>query len=203
MRSAKVPIYFFFVLISCSPGKEQVLRGKVENYFAAWNRQDFESADFAAFKKDTSYTWHGKKEGDGIRSIFNPNSGWKQWDKAWNGTYSYTSMRIDTDEMTVSGRFNETTDFLKQIGMPEGFSATVTYWFDDYYQVKETQYDWDPDNQSMHDKIKPLVEWATINDSITIHRIYLKDGFRPSTENAKDWKKLLNLYFEAGGEFAN
>ncbi len=189
------------LVTSCTENKKAILEEKVKKYFAAWNSQDFESSDFALFKKDTSYTWHGKKEGQGNRSIFNPNSGWKQWDKAWKGTYTYKDVQINTEEMMVTGEFNETTDFLKQIGMSEGFSATVTFWFDDDYRVKETLYAWKPDNRSMHEQIKPLVEWAKQNDSITIYQIYLQDGFRPSTETAIEWKKLLDAYTKAGGKF--
>lgn len=198
-----LPLVALLILTGCEVSKEQVIKEKVGKYFAAWNRQDFESSDFATFKKDTSYTWHGEKKGEGSRSIFNPNSGWKQWDKAWNGTYSYDIIEINVDQLYVSGRFTETTDFLKIIGMPEGFSATVTFWFDDDYRVKETLYDWDPDNQSMHDKIKPLVEWAKVNDSTAINQIYLRDGFKPSTANATEWKKLLDSYMNSGGKFAD
>ncbi len=191
------------ILLSCNENKEAIIQEKVERYFSAWNRQDFESPNFSLFKNDTSYTWHGTKEGSGNRSIFNPNSGWKQWDKAWNGTYAFNNPKIDIDEMKVSGDFNETTDFLKLIGMSEGFSATVTFWFDDNYRVKETLYAWNPDNRSMHDQIKPLVEWAKENDSTTIHQIYIQSGFKPSLKAAKKWEKLLDSYIKAGGEFPN
>ncbi|MEP1096506.1 MAG: hypothetical protein ABJG78_15430 [Cyclobacteriaceae bacterium] len=203
MRSTTILIVLFLLCISCSDKKEQIIREKVEDYFSAWNNQAFESAAFAQFKTDTSYTWHGEKEGPGIRSIFNPNSGWKQWDKAWNGHYTYDSIVVNIEEKKVTGRFNETTDFLKEIGLSAGFSAIVTFWFDENYRVKETLYEWNPDNQSMHQRIKPLVEWAKVNDSSTINRIYLKDGFKPSTKNANDWKHLLRVYSKSGGKFTN
>ncbi len=183
--------------MSCGPGKEQILREKTDAYFEAWNHQEFTLPAFADFKLDTSRVWHGKKVGDGKISVFNPNSGWKQWDKAWNGTYSYEITLIDLEELSVTGEFRETTDFLKYIGMPEGFSATVTFWFDEQLRVKETQYDWFEGNRSMHDLIKPIVAWAKVNDSVRINKIYLNNGFVPSEENAREWKALFERYEEA------
>jgi len=183
------------ILWSCSKDNEEaILRHKIDKYFLAWNNQAFNHPDFFDFKRDTSYTWHDKKEGKGSQSIFNLNSGWKQWDKAWNGTYTYDSIIIDTDSLKVTGKFRETTDFLKIIGMPEGYTAIVTYWFDDSYKVKETLYEWDVNNEKMSEVIKPIVEWAMINDSIRIQHIYLQDGFTPNTENAREWKILLDAY---------
>lgn len=183
------------ILWSCSENNmEALLEKKIENYFLAWNEQDFNHPDFSKFKRDTSYTWHGTKKGKGIRSIFNPNSGWKQWDKAWNGVYTYDIIKIDIDSMKVTGKFRETTDFLKIIGMPEGFTATVTFWFDENLRVKETLYAWNSDNEKMNEIIIPIVEWAKVNDSTRIYNIYLKDGFIPNKENAKEWRSLLNEY---------
>ena len=184
-----------FIFCSCfNNDKETILRQKIDKYFLAWNNQAFTHFDFSSFKNDTSYTWHGKKEGKGIQSIFNPNSGWKQWDKAWNGYYTYNIIKIDIDSMKVIGEFNETTDFLKIIGMPEGYSAKVTFWFDDNDRVMETLYAWNVTNRKMKEVIEPIVEWAKVNDFIRINKIYLNDGFIPNTENAKDWKILLAEY---------
>ena len=183
------------MLWSCSTtNKEAILKKNVEDYFIAWNKHDFHNPDYSNFKRDTSYTWHGEKKDKGNQSIFDPNSGWGQWDIAWNGIYTFDIIKVDIDSMTVSGKFNETTDFLKFIGMPEGFDATVTYWFGDDYRVKETLYAWNPNNKSMGEVIKPIVEWATLNDSIRIHKIYLNDGFVPGTANAEEWKILFRAY---------
>ena len=46
----------------------------------------------------------------------------------------------------------------------------------------------------MSEVIQPIVEWAMVNDSIRIQYIYLKDGFTPNTENAIEWKILLDAY---------
>ena len=184
-----------FIFCSCfNNDKETILRQKIDKYFLAWNNQAFSHPDFSNFKKDTSYTWHDKKEGKGIQSIFNPNSGWKQWDKAWNGYYTYNIIKIDIDSMKVIGEFNETTDFLKIIGMPEGYSAKVTFWFDDNDRVNNTLYAWNVTNRKMKEVIEPIVEWAKVNDFIRINKIYLNDGFIPNTENAKEWKILLAKY---------
>ena len=184
-----------FIFCSCfNNDKETILRQKIDKYFLAWNNQAFSHPDFSNFKKDTSYTWHDKKEGKGIQSIFNPNSGWKQWDKAWNGYYTYNIIKIDIDSMKVIGEFNETTDFLKIIGMPEGYSAKVTFWFDDNDRVNNTLYAWNVTNRKMKEVIEPIVEWAKVNDFIRINKIYLNDGFIPNTENAKEWKILLAEY---------
>ena len=184
-----------FIFCSCfNNDKETILRQKIDKYFLAWNNQAFSHPDFSNFKKDTSYTWHGKKEGKGIQSIFNPNSGWKQWDKAWNGYYTYNIIKIDIDSMKVKCEFNETTDFLKIIGMPEGYSAKVTFWFDDNDRVNNTLYAWNVTNRKMKEVIEPIVEWAKVNDFIRINKIYLNDGFIPNTENAKEWKILLAEY---------
>lgn len=185
------------LIAGCEPTKEELIREKTEAYFDAWNRQEFTNPAFSEFKLHTSRVWHGKKEGEGNVSVFNPNSGWKQWDKAWNGKYRYEITHIDPEELFVTGKFQETTDFLNYIGMPEGFSATVTFWFDEKLRVKETQYDWFESNRSMHDLIKPIVDWAKVNDSIRIQNIYLKDGFVPNTENAEEWKVLFERYEEA------
>ena len=96
--------------------------------------------------------------------------------------------------MKVIGEFNETTDFLKIIGMPEGYSAKVTFWFDDNDRVKNTLYAWNVTNRKMKEVIEPIVEWAKVNDFIRINKIYLNDGFIPNTENAKEWKILLAKY---------
>ena len=180
---------------SCSGvDKEAVLEGKIENYFSAWNGQNFDHPHFSEFKRDTSYTWHGTKKGKEIRSVFNPNSGWKQWDKAWNGAYTYRILKIEVASMKVTGEFTETTDFLKIIGMPEGLAATVTFWFDDTNKVEETLYAWNSDNKNMHQLLKPIVTWAKEHDSVTIQKIYLQDGFVPNTENAEVWKRLIERY---------
>lgn len=180
-----------------SENTEQILRKKTEKYFEAWNKQDFQNPDFTDFKRDTSLTWHGTKEGEGRPSIFNPNSGWKQWDVAWNGTYTFDILEIDADSLKVVGKFRETTDFLKFIGMPEGFGATLTFWFDEQYKVKETLYGWHEDNRDMHEVIKPIVDWAKEHDSLRIQKIYLQDGFVPNRENAQEWKALFDLYKKA------
>ncbi len=196
MGSKKLFILLFMVigLLNCADNKEEILRERTKKYFAAWNNHDFVHPDFRNFKRDTSYTWHDTKEGEGIRSIFDPNSGWKQWDVAWNGTYQYEFIEVNTDSLKVIIEFDETTDFLKFIGMPEGFSAVVTYWFDEELRVKETLYDWSDDNKSMHEVIKPIVEWAKENDSLRIYQIYLENGFVPNKENADQWKELFRLY---------
>ena len=90
--------------------------------------------------------------------------------------------------------FQETTDFLKIIGMPEGFSAKVTFWFDNDLKVKETLYQWSEQNISMHDAIKPIVDWARVNDSLRIQKIYLENGFVANRENAAEWRKIIELY---------
>ena len=199
MRKIQVVICLLagWLLTACSPDTATILRSKTTAYFEAWNRQDFKSPAFASFKLDTSLVWHGKKEGPGIVSIFNPNSGWKQWDVAWYGTYDYEITQVNVEELSVTGSFQETHDFFKRIGMPEGLSAKVTFWFNEDLKVKETFYDWSPDNRSMHDLIKPMVEWAKVHDSIRINNIYLQEGFVPSTENAREWQVLFDLY-EAG-----
>ncbi len=184
-------------LSSCQPSTEALLREKTEAYFAAWNRHDFTHPDHANFKRDTSYTWHGKKEGNGSRSIYNPNSGWKQWDIAWNGTYRYEITNIDVNNLSVTGNFHETTDFLKFIGMPEGFSAVVTFWFDEELKVKETQYEWLDSNRNMHEVIKPIVAWAQQNDSLRLQKVYPDGSFTPNTENAEEWKILFENYAKA------
>lgn len=196
MSSLKIIIAFFIgtVIISCNGTEENDLQKKTEAYFSAWNRHDFTHPDFANFKLDTSYVWHGKKEGEGIESVFDPNSGWKQWDIAWNGTYHFEITRIDAARRIVEGNFHENTDFFKIIGMPEGISAVVTYWFTEDMRVKETQYNWSDKNRSMHDLVKPMVEWARENDSLRIQKIYLLDGFIPNEENAAEWKTLFEMY---------
>ena len=89
------------LLLGCKTPAVDVLREKTEDYFVAWNRHDFTHPDYANFKVDTKYVWHIKKGGDGIQSIFDPNSGWKQWDIAWNGTYQFKITHIDIDELKV------------------------------------------------------------------------------------------------------
>jgi len=184
-------------LVSCN-GSDTHLRlvTKTQNYFNAWNKHDFNHPDFANFKKDTSRTWHGRKEGEGSNSIFNPNSKWKQWDIAWNGQYFYDSLVVNIHEKSITGSFRETNDMLVRIGMPEGFRATVTYWFDKEDKVKETLYAWNKNNRSMHELLKPIVDWATTYDSALISEIYLSNGFEPSAENARKWKVILDAYDE-------
>jgi len=96
--------------------------------------------------------------------------------------------------LKVTGAFSEITDFHKHIGMPEGLSATVTFWFNEDLKVKETLYGWHPENKSMGDLIKPMVAWAKVNDSLLIETIYLRDGFVPNFKNARAWKKLIKDY---------
>ena len=193
-----VIVFIAVVLYACRQEQsETLLREKTENYFKAWNRHDFNHPDFANFKRDTSYTWHGARAGEGIQSTFNPDSGWKQWDKAWNGQYTYDITTIDVDSLKVIGTFTETTDFLTFIGMPEGYTATVTFWFDEKHRVKETLYAWNGDNQVMKEIIQPIVDWARVNDSTRIHQIYLNEGFIPNTTNAEEWKQLFMGYKEA------
>lgn len=196
MNNTKLYLVLVLVglLFECSAPAEQELRKKTEAYFAAWNRHDFTHPDFANFKLDTSYVWHGKKEGKGIETLFDPYSGWKQWDIAWNGAYKFQITRIDAENRIVQGNFHETTDFFKIIGMPEGITAVVTFWFTPDMQVKETQYNWSDSNRSMHDLVKPIVAWARENDSLRIQKVYLQDGFVPNKENAAEWKILFDSY---------
>lgn len=187
-------LIFVIFLWGCATSTKHILRKKTKAYFKAWNRHDFTNSDFANFKMDTCYVWHNNKKGKGQQNVFDPNSGWKQWDIAWNGTYQFEITNIDTGSLKVTGKFIETTDFLKIIGMPTGYSATVTYWFNKDLKVKEILYDWDEKNRNMHEVIKPIVIWAKEHDSLRIQKIYLRDGFVPNKENAKEWKELLMLW---------
>lgn len=190
-------ILFYLIIIllyGCFDKTKYTLETKTTAYFEAWNNHDFTNPDFATFKRDTSYTWHGEKKGGGIRSVFNPNSGWKQWDKAWAGSYAFTITEVDLTDLSVTGDFQEKTDFLKIVGMPEGFSARVTFWFDENLLVKETFYDWSEQNKSLDDLLKPIVHWAKENDSMRIQKIYLQDGFVANEQNANEWKVLLENF---------
>ncbi len=192
----KYTILIIIVALSsgCEPQIRDILREQTEAYFHRWNQHDFNHPDFANFKQDTNYVWHNEREGKGIRTVFNPDSPWKQWDVAWNGTYSYEITEIDEENLRITGKFQETTDFLKFIGMPEGLTATVTFWFGEDLRVKETLYDWSEKNRNMHDVIKPIVDWAKQNDSLRIQKIYLKNGFVPGKANADNWKLIFKKY---------
>ena len=167
---------------------------RFKDYFEAWNNYQFTSDDFRGYLNDTIYTWHGKKEGKGTMSVFNPFSKWKQWDVAMNGVYSVDSIRYIPGENKIIASFHETTDFLWFIGMPKGFSATVHYWLDDQGRVKEILYDWSQDNKDFKTQLKPLVDWAIKYDSLEIADLYLKDGFEPSWTNAIRWTRLMKKY---------
>ncbi|MCE7991652.1 MAG: hypothetical protein HEP71_06720 [Roseivirga sp.] len=80
--------------------------------------------------------------------------------------------------------------------MPEGFSGNLTFWYDDELKVIEKVYDFDSENRSMHDMVKPMVEWAKTNEATLegITKVYLANGFKPSTENAVIWKEILEAY---------
>ena len=184
-----------FALVSCNQSEEEeIMLEKVNAYFVAWNNQGFTSPAFRGFTKDTSYTWHTEKKGEGSMSIFNPNSGWKQWDKAMNGVYTFENIDINTHARTITGDFTETTDFLKAIGMPEGFSAKITYWYNKDFQITGKLYGWSPDNRSMATMVKPMADWAKANNPELIEQVYPNESFTPSTENAKIWKQIIANY---------
>lgn len=189
----KLTIFLFLLLVS-SGCEETTIRNRIHAHFAAWNRQDFDHEDFKAFLNDSILIWHNKKIGNGQLSVIDPNSGWKQWDKAWNGSYQLDSVIIDTQQHKVTANFAETNDFNKLIGMPEGYRARVTYWLDSKGRVKEVLYDWADQNPEIKEKLKPIVEWALENDSSAIAEAYLQNGFQPSATNAAKWKKILNGY---------
>jgi hypothetical protein len=182
-------------IVGCGqPNEEAIMVGKVNDYFSAWNDQRFTSQAYQNFTTDTSYTWHNEKKGAGSASVFNPNSGWKQWDVAMNGTYTYTNIIVDTDARTITGDFTETTDFLKEIGMPEGFAAKITYWYNDDLKVTGKLYGWDPNNRSMGTMVKPMADWAKVNNRELIEQVYPDERFTPSTANAVVWKQIIANY---------
>ncbi len=192
-------ILIFYLLImplslSCGDTVEDQMAIKVDLYYAAKNRHDFSSPDYTQFKRDTSTTWHGERSGKGFQSIFNPNSGWNQWDIAWDGRYRYEIIDARSDSLLVRLRFTEFNEFLTAVGIPEGLSATVTFWFDEDLRVRETLYGWDDDNQSVHENLKTIVEWALSYDSAAIAEVYLNDGFEASAQKADMWKPLLAMY---------
>ncbi len=180
--------------LSCGDTVKEQLADKVHQYYAAKNRHDFGSLAYTKFKCDTSTTWHGERTGEGLRSLFNPNSGWNQWDIAWEGRYEYEIVEVDSDSLLVRLRFTEFNEFLTAVGIPEGLSATITFWFDEDLRVKETLFGWDDDNQSVHENLKPIVSWALSYDSAAIAEVYLNDGFEASAQKADMWKPLLEAY---------
>ena len=188
-------LLFILAIVGCNqPDEEGIMMDKVNAYFAAWNNQEFTSEAYKGFAKDTSYTWHTEKKGEGIPSTYNPNSGWKQWDKAMNGIYTFDNLVIDIKARTIIGDFTETTDFLKEIGMPEGFAAKITYWYDEDFKIKERLYGWNPNNRSMATMVKPMADWAKKNNPDLIAQVYPEERFTPSTENAVIWKQIIANY---------
>ncbi len=173
---------------------ETMIRRKIVGYFAAKNSHDFNSSAYRDFKRDSSRTWHNEKEGEGILSVFNPNSGWNQWDVAWSGKYKHEIIRVNPKERTAVVRFNENNEFFQALGIEEGLWATVTFWFDENLRVKETLYDWDKDNEGVGVKLDKIAEWALKSDSATILKVYPNNRFIPNSENAVIWRKLISGY---------
>lgn len=111
-----------------------------------------------------------------------------------NGHKTIDSITFIPNKNKITARFQETTDFLTQIGMPEGFKATIHYWLDEQGLVKEVLYDWSSNNPDFTAQLKPVVDWAIKNDSTEIADLYLKNGFEPSWINGIRWKRIMNKY---------
>ena len=172
---------------------DQIL-SRYSDYVKALNARQFLSEPYRSFRRDTVLVWHSERKGNPLISVYNPFSKWKQWDAYMNGHKHIDSIRYIPKEHKLTARFRETTDFLDQIGMPEGFAATIHYWLDENDKVKEILYDWSENNADFTTQLRPLVEWAVKNDSAEIADLYLQDGFQPSWTNGIRWNRIVNKY---------
>ena len=197
IKNMLIAVITIFIVVSCMDVRKESSELKTfRNYYAALKSG---SADKWNYTTDTVKLWFDDKKGAPILQIkMNESAGkWKEWDEEMNSTTSYDSIWFDKDENSIKGYFNERNDFYDLIGK-NPTKTLRTYWLNHNSKINEILMYWIPEeNTTTGVHLKPIVEWALVNDSTEIQQIYPDGRIVPSGENARRWKKLLRKYNES------
>ena len=165
------------------------------NYYSASQKESDAKWNFTT---DTVKLWFDDKEGEPSLRIKDKKSTgkWKEWDEIMNSSSTYDSVWFDKNENAIKGYFYENNDFYELIGK-KPTKTLRTYWLNKDNIIHEILLYWIPEeNTTTAEHLKPIVEWALINDSIEISELYPEGNIIPSRENAIRWKKFLKKYNE-------
>ncbi len=151
------------------------------------------------FTTDTVKLWFDNKNGSPILQIKGEKSTspWKGWDEEMHSNTDYDSIWFDYNENAIKGYFYENNDFYKLIGKPPT-KTLRTYWLNNKNKIEEILMYWIPEeNKTTNEYLKPIVDWALTNYPHEIKNIYPDNKIKPSKENAKTWRKIIEKYKES------
>jgi len=195
-RSTITTIITLIIVVSCNDlNKESNRLTTFNGYYAAVKSGSDEKWNFTA---DTVKLWFDDKKGTPILQIKGEESAgkWKEWDEEMNSISSYDSIWFDKNENSIKGYFYERNDFYDLIGKAPT-KTLRTYWLNQNNKINEILMYWIPEeNTTTGEHLKPILEWALVNDSTEIQQLYPDSRIAPSRENARRWKKLLQKYNE-------
>ncbi|AXT20644.1 hypothetical protein D1817_12350 [Flavobacteriaceae bacterium] len=164
-----------------------------EQYNSALKKGD---EDKWSYTSDTIKVWFDNKKGKpSLRIKGKKSTGkWKEWDEEMHSSSYYDTIWYDQRENSIKGYFYENNDFYELIGKAPT-KTLRTYWLNQNNKINEILMYWIPEENTTTDQhLKPIVEWAILNDSSEIKQLYPNNRIVPSKENAKRWKNLLNKY---------
>ena len=188
----KFKIYLILaLLVSCQHKREASMDVFIKYYEAS--KVDQEAV--WEYSADTLRVWfESKKNEASLRYRGKQQSKWGEWDDVMHATSHYDSIWFDSGENAVRGYFFENNDFYKLIGASSN-KTLRTYFLNEDLKISGLLYERIPTQNSISEKhMKPIVEWALVNDSVEITELYPDNEFVPSAENALRWKTLLARY---------
>lgn len=164
-----------------------------EEYYTKVQAQDITQWSYTS---DTLLQWFEDKNGVPVKRYSGKvKSGlWKEWDQQMKSRSYYDSLWFNEKEYAVQGFFYETNDFYELIG--KGPTKTLrTYWFDSNDKICEMLIYWIPEeNTHTSEHLAGFYEWALVEDSVALERIYPNQKIVPSKENAILWKDMLTKW---------
>lgn len=195
-RNTLITVITIITVVSCNNLNKESSELKTFNKYYSALRSG--SNDKWNFTTDTVKLWYEDKKGTPILQIKMKKSAekWKEWDEEMNSISRYDSLWFDKDENSIKGYFYERNDFYDLIGKTPT-KTLRTYWLNQNNKINEILMYWIPEeNTTTGEHLKPILEWALVNDSTEIQQLYPNSKIVPSGENARRWKKLLQKYNE-------
>lgn len=176
------------LLHSCSNNLED----RMDKYLKAKLQRDGSHLNYVS---DTLKIWLEDKSKEPRLRIKGQSSGgpWADWDKVFH-SYSWAdSVTVNAKGRSTIGTFYESNEFYDLIGKPPTRS-TRTFWFDKNDEIDEILIVWEPGQKTSDQYLKPIVEWAMLNAPAEIEAIYPNGSIKPSDQNAKRWRLLIESY---------
>ena len=124
-------------------------------------------------------------------------SSFLNWDAPLHPDIIILNYSVNGDEWRVE--FNEQNDFSKLIGFP-GWKGTEMIRFNSEKMIDEMIYIPDDTNPNYKKWLQPAVEWLKKNKPGELNEVYKDGKLIQTSETAKKWVSLLQLWREKTGE---